>query len=160
MTMDKVLLAVHDSAASLAAARTAVELAEGWHARLRVVNVVTDGHITEALHRTGSGDLPVRRARAGASVLEHVAQLAQARGVPAESAQLEGEVAREVLDDARRWHADLLVVGMTSHDGLGTPSLGPCTTQLLEFAEVPVLVVPSAAERGGPGGVARRGTPG
>lgn len=143
MAMDRFLLAVHDSAASLAAARTAVDLAAGCHAQLRVVNVVTDGRITEALRRTDTPDVPVRRARAGAAVLEHVEHLAEAKGVPVESAQLEGEVAWEVLDDARHWHADLLVVGLPSHEGVGTPSLGPHVTQLLEFGEAPVLVVPS-----------------
>jgi nucleotide-binding universal stress UspA family protein len=147
--MERMLLAVDDSPAALSAARTAIALAAICHARLRVVNVVVDGRIGEALSspQAGTNDLAERRRLAGSSVLRHVARLAAAADVPTEVAQLYGDAAHTILEDARSWRPDLLVIGLSSHDGVGTPYVGPQTRHLLEFAELPVLVVPAGEAR-------------
>jgi nucleotide-binding universal stress UspA family protein len=144
-TLERLLLAVDDSPAALAAARMAIDLAAGWHARLRVVNVMVDGHVSEALapRRKGATDLPARRELAGASVLSHVLRLAEADGVHVEVSQLQGDAAQAILADAQRWRPDLLVIGLSSHDGIGTPYVGAHTRHILEFADLPVLVIPA-----------------
>ncbi len=145
----RVLLAVDDSADSLAAARLAVGLAARSGHLLRVVHVSSDGTLDEALRtastRPGVG---ARRGRSEAAVLERVQRLAEAAGTRVETALLHGEVGRVLLEEARRWRADLVVVGKSARATYGEPYVGTVTRHVLEFSEQPVLVVPPSVHPG------------
>jgi len=151
--IERILLAVDDSPAALAAGRLAVATAQAYGARLRVVTVVEDGLLDERLSVLGNQGLKARRASAGSSVLSHVARAAADAGVSAEVLQLEGEAGRRILESARRWPADLVVIGRSERRGAGDPYIGSVTRQVLEFAEQPVLVAPPPPP---PGAVGRR----
>ncbi len=69
------------------------------------------------------------------------------RGVSVETATLEGDPLREILEDARRWQPELVLIGRTGRAGPGSPMLGSLALQLLEFTEWPVVVVPEAGAR-------------
>jgi nucleotide-binding universal stress UspA family protein len=141
----RILLAVDDSPGALAAARVAVDLAARLGGRLRVVNVVRDGHLAEILAAAaGSPGLRERRGDAAAAVLDHVGELARRAGVPVETCQLEGSPARRILGEAQAWAADLTVIARSQqHRRTGDPYVGSETAHVLEFAEQPVLVVPT-----------------
>jgi nucleotide-binding universal stress UspA family protein len=143
----RILVAVDDSPASLRAARLAVELAAGLGARLRVVNVLRDHLLTQALEEISrTAGVGARRDIAAAGVLGHVAALAEAAGVEVETRQLEGEPARRILAEAAAWPADLIVVAKSGQRrGAGGHYVGTATANILEFAEQPVLVVSSRA---------------
>jgi nucleotide-binding universal stress UspA family protein len=78
-----------------------------------------------------------------------VESLARAGGVEVETVLLTGEVGRTVLEEARRWHADLVVVGKSARSASGDPYVGAVTRHVLEFCEQPVLVVPPTGGRRG-----------
>jgi nucleotide-binding universal stress UspA family protein len=141
--IERILLAVDDSPDSLAAARVAIELAGTLSARLRIVHVSAD-HLLDAAVEAVSGRPAVgaRRAQAAAAVLTRVAGLAEAAGVPAESSLLAGDAGPTVLDAARDWRADLIIVGKSARSATGEPYVGTQTRHILEFADQPVLVVP------------------
>ncbi|MGZ4645232.1 MAG: universal stress protein [Blastococcus sp.] len=141
--LQRLLVAVADSPASLAAARCAVDLAARLGAQLRAVHVVTDGRLAALLGTAGTRP-GVRGAREPevVPVLAHVAELARRTGVPASTVQHEGEVGECVLDEARTWDADLIVVGRTTRRGAGDPFIGVEAQRVLEFSDRPVLVVP------------------
>lgn len=136
----RILVAVDDSPAALHAARLAVDLAAGTGGTLLVVTVV----INHALAvRLGAGDdLGLRRQRAADTVLRHAGGLAERANVPVETALLAGDPASGILDEARRWPADLIILGRANPSGPGEPYIGRATQHVLEFADVPVLVVP------------------
>jgi nucleotide-binding universal stress UspA family protein len=132
-----ILLAVEDSPGSLRAARLGIELARASGARVRAVIVVVDH---ELAGRLGDGG---RRLRDTAdSVLAYVAGLAADATVPIETVELAGEPAQRVLEQARDWPADLIVIGRCREPGVGRPYVGSQARAILEFAEAPVLVVP------------------
>ena len=60
----------------------------------------------------------------------------------AEPVERYGEPAQEILQEARRWPADLVVIGRGPEPGVGGPYVGRETRIVLEYAEQPVLVVP------------------
>jgi nucleotide-binding universal stress UspA family protein len=153
----RVLLAVDDSADSLAAARLAVDLAARHGHLLRAVHVSADGALDEAL-RTASArpGVGTRRGRSEAAVLARVQRLAEEAGATVEVALLHGEVARVLLEEARRFGADLVVVGKSTRATYGEPYVGTVTRHVLEFSEQPVLVVPPLPHRGRPDGGERR----
>lgn len=144
----RVLVAVADSPASLAAARAAVTLAARLGAQVRVVHVVADGVLLDTLTRAGVGAPAERRETAGDALLRHVAELAERAGVPVTTVLLEGEVGSCVLDVAREWRADLVVLGRTTRRGAGDPFIGVEAQRVLEFSDAPVLVVPERAAEG------------
>lgn len=143
MTIRRVLVAVDDSAAALRAARVALDLASGWHAEVRLIAVTTDGTLGALLDTAvPDGGATERIEEAGRAVLGHLAAAARARGLQVDIVQRAGEPFREIVDQARSWRADLIVMGRSERRGPGSPYLGSVSAHVLEFAECPVLVVP------------------
>jgi nucleotide-binding universal stress UspA family protein len=141
--ISRILLAVDDSPAALTATEVTLDLASRLGARILAVNVVSD-HLLSTLPATGSevSSIEQRQELAVAAVLRHVARLAERAAVDLETQQLQGDVARDVLALARTWHAELIVIGRSDQRGPGEPYVGSETAHVLEFAELPVLVVP------------------
>ncbi len=122
--MIRVLIAVDDSAPALAAANLAIELARTQSALLRFVTV------SEA----GSQSVPV---------LDYVLGLADKAGVQATGEVSDGGQPFEVLlASAHAWKADVIVMGRSDIARPGQPHVGSQTEHLLEFTDIPVLVVP------------------
>lgn len=121
-----IVVAVDDSSAAFRAAATAVDLAAALGARLVAVSVVdgADAASAGAVHR-------------------HVHKLAERAGIEVDLRTVHGRVAEEVLDQARSVDADLVVVGRVDRPGLRIAHVGRTAEQVLEFCEVPVLVVPA-----------------
>ena len=133
--MDRVLFAVDDSVESLAAARYGARLAAGWNAAVRILTVVPDGPAEKDA---------ARRAQAG-QLVEHVVRDMHSAGIAAEKIDTvvrAGEAFRCILEEARAWRADLIVMAVSHRTGLRSPYVGSQTEHVLEFTECPVLVVP------------------
>jgi nucleotide-binding universal stress UspA family protein len=84
------------------------------------------------------------RVRAGRQVLDRAAALAKEAGVEAELGVLEVEGSRfsnAILDDAKRWPADLIVVGTHGRGALIHLLLGSVAERIVRHARVPVLLV-------------------
>jgi nucleotide-binding universal stress UspA family protein len=141
--MEHVLLAVADTAASLAAARAAVSLAARLGAELRVIHVVPDGELAAAIGAGRHRPYPTEdRDPAASPLLRHVAASAERAGVPVSTVRHEGDVCTRVLAEADSWPADLIVIGRRARRGAGEPFMGVEAQRMLEFAGRPVLVVP------------------
>lgn len=138
----RILVAVDDSPASLAAVHEAVALAALGKGLVRFVHVIADGELARGLARLGRGEqLDATRSGASTSLLRHVEAEARRAGVEPESVSLAGEPAALLLAQAQAWDADLVVMGRSDVHGAGRPYVGSVTREVLEFSEVPVLVV-------------------
>lgn len=139
----RVLVAVDDSPAALAAARAAIDVAVRTGAHLRFVHVTSDGELLRALADRGrDSQLATRRNNAAVALLDHVGAEAERAGIQAETKHLEGDPAAIVLAEVSDWGADLLVVGRSDIRGAGRPYVGTVTRHVLELVDIPVLVVP------------------
>jgi nucleotide-binding universal stress UspA family protein len=142
-TFHKVLVAVDDSPAALAAARAAVDFATRTGAHLRFVHVTSDGELLRALAESGrDSQLATRRNKAAVALLRHVGAVAERAGIQAETKHLEGDPAAAVLAEVSDWRADLLVIGRSDVRGAVRPYVGTVTRHVLELVDIPVLVVP------------------
>ncbi len=123
--MKRILVAVDDSPPALAAARLAIELGRAPSTKLNFVTVTEVDHDPEV-------------------ILNHIASLAADAGLtPTLTAVHDGEHPFEMLlDVARGWGADLVVMGRSDKRRPGAPYVGSQTEHLLEFTDIPVLVVP------------------
>jgi nucleotide-binding universal stress UspA family protein len=144
-TRHRILIAVDGSPASLRAAGLAIDLASAWAAEVRAMSVVGDEGAERLLDRFEASSAKERRQSGLEYALEHVSRQGARRGVTVETIVRVGEGVPPyelILEEAAQWHADLLFVGRRSHRGLGRALLGSQTEHILEFAHVPVVVVP------------------
>lgn len=122
--MDRVLVAVDDSGPALAAAEFAIKIALTRPIELHFVTVRELG-------------------RDAVAVLRHVEAMATKSGVMASTAVCEdGHPFDALLDVATRWGANLIVMGRSDMRRPGARYVGSQTEHLLEFTDIPVLVVP------------------
>ena len=145
--IDRILLAVDDSPDSLAATRLAVGLARELHARLRAVHAVADHEVDVALESATGRPVGATRGRAVASLFARVSSLAEAEGVAVDTVLLGGGIGAAILDAARDWGADLVVIGKSARLATGEPYVGALARHVLEFADEPVLVVSARRRR-------------
>jgi nucleotide-binding universal stress UspA family protein len=140
----RLLVAVEDSATGLETAAVAVELAAELGGCVLAVHVLGDGHVEAALRAGRSHDEHVVEARgaSSAALLHHVVAHARRAGVAVETRRLEGHPAARILEAAREWSAGMVVIGRSGRTSSGPHYVGAQTRHVLEFSEVPVLVVP------------------
>lgn len=130
--INRILVAIDDSAPALAAANFAIELARTLSAKLNFVTVTETGRDPEI-------------------VLRHVTTLASSVGIPATVTAVDDGTHpfEALLATALRWDADIVIMGRSDKRPTGRPYVGSQTEHLLEFTDVPVVVVPAASPRRG-----------
>lgn len=138
----RILVAVDGSETSNKALVAALQLARDTGARVHVVHAVD-----ELAYLSGyeySGDvLSIVREQAG-KVLEDALAIAKSAGVEADTQVLDqpGQRLGDVIAQAaRRWEADLVVVGTHGRRGMGRVLLGSGAEQIIRLAKTPVLVI-------------------
>jgi nucleotide-binding universal stress UspA family protein len=137
-----ILVAVNDSLAGLAAADAAIDYARRLGESLCALTVVEP---TEPALAAGFGNgaaLSERRNREADAVLRHVAARGERAGLTVMTRRRSGTVAAEILAEAAELDAALLVVALVDEPSHAIPSIGSNTLRILEFATVPVLVIP------------------
>ena len=143
---DVVLVAVNDSEAAFAAARVAVRYASLLGARLRAVTVIEPWESDDRIAEPDPATLDRRRELAAQASLRHVAALATAAGVEESGIRRLGGVGAEILAEARAVDAALIVMARISRPGHALPYVGSQALRVLEFATVPVLIVPTSPQ--------------
>lgn len=144
----RILVAVDGSETAERALREGVALAAAHRARLRLVHVVDE--------LTAAGDTPATPVefwkavrKAGSLILEGARARAAKAGIEAETKLAEnrtfGGVVRRVpnliVEDARRWKADLIVIGTHGRRGLSKLLLGSVADGVVRTAGMSVLLI-------------------
>ncbi|MFW5934948.1 MAG: universal stress protein [Halolamina sp.] len=139
---DEILLGVDGSDESERAARYGLELAARVGASVTAVHVVEQGALDLTRDSEEAAEL---RAERGA-VLDAIDDIADAVGHPVDHELLEGNPAKRLTAHADEVEADLVVLGRQGISGVTRRVLGGVTEQVLHRSDVPVFVVPDAAE--------------
>jgi nucleotide-binding universal stress UspA family protein len=141
--IERILLTVDDTTESLRAAGIAARLGVDLRAQVTVLTVLEDAE-------DGSAPLEERR-RAATNLLEYVRRQICADGVDPSRVRIHqggGEPFRVILDEARAWPADMIVMAVSDDRRVRSNYVGSVTEQVIEFAACPVLVVPASTRRG------------
>lgn len=141
----RILVPIDSSATAALGLREAIRLAKDQNAALRVVHVVDKTAII-GVAEAGMNPRPVlaKLARSGRAILDVARRSAKKAGIEAETVlhePLTKRVADEVLREAKKWRADLIVMGTHGRRGLRRLVLGSDAEQIVRLAEVPVLLV-------------------
>ena len=147
---ERILVPVDGSEISNRGLQEAIKLSKVLGAHLRLVHIVDDSAL--ALNpETGIAAAPLVEdfAEGGKQILEQARKVAVAAGVSAEVVLHEnftGRIADLIVAEARKWRAELIVMGTHAHGGIRHAVLGSDAEAVLHGAEVPVLLV-RASER-------------
>ena len=146
MAYKRILVPVDGSSTSNAGLREAIALAREQGAELQLVHVV-DQHslVMMGMEATVHIDEVMKdMERAGRSVLRKGEALARKAGVKASSVLLEtltGPAADPIVQQARKWRADVMVIGTHGRRGIRRLLMGSDAEQIVRTSRVPVLLV-------------------
>lgn len=143
----KVLVAIDGSPTSDAALDEAIKLAKEQGSTLRLVHVVDEGpaylnadtpfqldEYERALHKAGERILEKALARVGAEGLQAETKLIQI-------VTINEHAADELVAEAQRWPANLIVIGTHGRRGLRRLLLGSVAEGVIRSANQPVLLI-------------------
>lgn len=145
----RILVPIDGSPIAEAGLDEALQLGRLTGATLRLLHVIdlvpytTDygfgpcyaGDAIPLIRETGEKLLQAARAKATQAGLTAETQLQDA---------FSGRVSDQILDQARSWHADLIVIGTHGRRGISRLALGSDAEQVLREATVPVLLIRGA----------------
>ena len=146
----RILVPVDGSETAKQGLAEAVRLAQALGAQLRIVHVVDDSAL--ALNpETGIAAAPLVEhfAEGGKEILEEARVLAAAQGIDPDIVLHEnftGQVADVIVNEARNWPAQLIVMGTHGRHGLRQAVLGSDAQAVVHAAPVPVLLVRAPAD--------------
>ncbi|EFK97554.1 conserved hypothetical protein [sediment metagenome] len=142
--MKRILTAIDFSDVTDEVIHTATKLAQQFGARLRILHTELPHPVflSYGIEVTAVQDDYAERLQQDARKLEMIQEHLAHCGVQAECSVLTGSTLLCILDQARSFAADLIVVGTHSHGTLRHLFLGSVREDLIARAPCPVLVVP------------------
>jgi nucleotide-binding universal stress UspA family protein len=145
----RIVVAVDGSSTSRRALHEAIKLAAEGHARLLLLHVLDESTIYRYPIPVGDALRSVLDAwRQGAQkVLDEALEMARHSGAEVETELVESaerEVPDVIVDKAKRWQADLIVMGTHGRQGFAHLFLGSVAEGVVRIAPVPVLLTRGA----------------
>jgi nucleotide-binding universal stress UspA family protein len=142
----RILVPVDGSATSKLGLRHALGLAKDQQARVRILNVVDEMALVPMMDGYPADMTAILESmrEAGNKAVEEAGMLAQRAHVKADTTTVDsrGRVVSDViLAEAKKFHADLIVMGTHGRRGLNRLILGSDAERVLREAPVPVLLV-------------------
>lgn len=146
----RILVPIDGSATSDCGLTEAIKLAKDQKARLRVLHVVDEPFFIYDMagYRT---DIKGAMKEGGAHLVTCAMAAAVAQGVEAETDVVDAgtqPVAERILEDAKEWGADLIVMGTHGRRGFATRLLGSDALAVLRGFAAPVLLVKARGASG------------
>lgn len=136
------------------ALRALVEMARTLPMKVHLVTAEPEKSLDDVRHVMEDGLEGHRRKRVEEARSRLAAMVPPALAASASLDVLVGPPAREVLAEARRRSADLIVMGVHLKDPVGKAIFGATSTEVLRGSGCPVWFVPAAAHVGGGEGLA------
>ena len=142
---DRILVAIDGSSTSLRGLDEALRLAKTTGGRLLLVHVVNELVVVGDYAPASYYESFIESMReSGMKVLADAAARVRRADVPCEQKLIEtlgGRAADEIVGEAKRWPADLIVLGTHGRRGLKRLAMGSDSELVLRLAPVPVLMV-------------------
>jgi nucleotide-binding universal stress UspA family protein len=140
----RILVPVDGSKTSDSALREAIRFAQQHNSMLRLVHVVETARFFDAEQSIDYTTLQDMAQRSGEQVLTHAMEAVQQAGLSAETDLLEADgqrVENLIVDDAKRWMADLVVIGTHGRSGVSRLLFGSVAEGVVRGAHTPILLI-------------------
>ena len=147
MSYHRILVPVDGSPTSARGMAEAIKLAKQGRGKLLLLHVVEE-YVAFAAPEAGFNVGPILDAmrQGGRRTLKRIAAGAERAGAKPQIALVEdfgGRVADAIIAQARRWKADLIVMGTHGRRGLNRALVGSDAETVVRLSPVPVLLVPA-----------------
>ncbi len=143
----KILVPVDGSKASQRGLREAVRLAKEQDARIVLLHVVDEFYVVASPEMGAySADMVELLRKSGKRLLEKARAVVAKQGVKVDTVMREiigGPAAGEIVRQARKIRADLIVIGTHGRRGIRRVVMGSDAEQVVRTSPVPVLMVRS-----------------
>ncbi len=151
MSYKRILVPVDGSPTSAKGLAAAIRMSKENRARLMLLHVVEE-YAAFAAPEVGVNIGPILDSmrQGGRKTLKRVAASVARKGVKPQTALVEnfgGRVADAIIAQARRWKADLIVMGTHGRRGLNRALLGSDAEAVVRYSPIPVLLVPARGRR-------------
>ncbi len=142
MKFKKILIAVDDSACSIKAAKAGFGLAHNLKADIGIIYVVNRSKevVSADLGITPEQSKVVMLGEAETTIQQFIKMYDGVGRITRFTP--EGSPAEEIINIAREWEADLIVMGSHGRSGLSRLMMGSTTEYMIRHAEIPVMVTP------------------
>ncbi|HET9663622.1 MAG TPA: universal stress protein [Burkholderiales bacterium] len=139
----RIFVPVDGSETSARGLKEALKLAKQTGARLRLLHVI-DESVLALTPEVGVVDIAGSLMEAGKKTLKRARSMAERHGIKTDSVMPEnfsGRVADVILNEARKWRADVIVMGTHGRRGVSHMLLGSDAEGVVRGSTVPVLLV-------------------
>ena len=148
MAYRKILVPVDGSPTSNAGLREAIDIAKGQRASVQLVHVVDYHYLVMTGLEAGAyiDDLMASLTQSGRRILKRAEALVRKGGLPVTTVLLEspvGPAADSIVRQAKKWKADLIVIGTHGRRGVRRILMGSDAEQIVRNSPVPVMLVRS-----------------
>ena len=147
----RILVPLDGSAPSRAGLEQALALAKSRGGRVRFIHIVDETVLMQGMEPAFNvGELLDTLAAQGRKVLAEASAAARKRGIKADAVLYEqgiGRVAESIIREAKKWPADLIVMGTHGRRGIGRLVTGSDAESVLRESPVPLLLVKAGRGR-------------
>ena len=148
MTYKRILVPVDGSPTSNRGLREAVRLAKGQRASLQLVHVVDHHYVLMSGAEIGvqMDELIRSLEQGGRQILRKAEAFVKQQGLKCSTALLEtftGPAADPIVRQAKKWRADLIVIGTHGRRGVKRLVMGSDAEQIVRTSPMPVMLVRS-----------------
>jgi nucleotide-binding universal stress UspA family protein len=150
MAYKRILVPVDGSATSNKGLDEALKLMVGVRCKIRLLHVVDDTIAFSSPDGGGVNYMLDALRSSGRQILARALERVRRAKLEAQSALIEnftGRVAEAIVDQARRWDADVIVMGTHGRRGFGRLLIGSSAELVARSSPVPVLLVPGRPRR-------------
>ena len=151
MAYKRILVPVDGSATSNTGLDEALKLARDGPSRIRLVHIIDDTLAFSSPDGAGVNYVLDALRKAGRDALEIAANRVRRAKLDAETDLVEnltGRVADAIVEQAKRWRADLIVMGTHGRRGFDRLLIGSNAELVVRHSPVPVLLIPGSAQSG------------
>lgn len=149
MIYKHILVAVDGSDTSILALNEAIRLAKDQKGKLRIIHVLDEQFVDDTYLENNDyeGTFASLRKK-GQHVLNTMTTIAQTSKIGFESKLIEmisfkGEVADKIMEEAKSWPADLIVIGTHGRHGFNHLLMGSVAEGVIRITTMPVLLIRS-----------------
>ncbi|WP_228546098.1 universal stress protein [Halegenticoccus tardaugens] len=145
----RILVPTDGSAEGERAVSHAVDLAEVHGSTVHALYVINTANFAGLPMESSWEGIDEMLRRDAEKAIAEVARIAEDRGVPIETAVVEGTPSREIVRYAEREGCDLVVMGTHGRGGIDRLLLGSVAEKVVRGSNVPVMTVRVGPERAG-----------
>lgn len=137
----RILIPTDGSDYSMHAAEVGVSIAKMLSAQIKVIYVIDDVVLDQLTKITKHEEIEQELKKDGQRNINYVLGLAESAGVKASSILAKGKPFEQIVNSAKKFEIDLIVMGTYGRRGAERILIGSVAERVIEYALCPVLVV-------------------